>query len=186
MGLSLYTIPEKIQIAKYCQCLADEDAAKGSMFDPPVDPMLGCKIYTIRKDVEDLYNLDPNNTNGVYDNYAMSELLFALCQDYALTAIAVIAGGGGSVVPPIVPTQYIWYSMVTTFGDEGTDTNDTATFIRSVLVGATSVNTMFVNNILNTLPPNFTFDILAGEIDWSPNHFFTGDTIAMSFYRKIS
>jgi len=186
MGLSLYTIPEKINIAKYSQCLADDAAAKGNLFGRVPDPLLGVKIYTIRKDVEDLYNLDPNNTNGVYDNYAMSEFLFGLCQDFALTAIAVIAGGRGSVVPPVVPTGYIWYSLVTTFGDEGSDVNDTSLFRRSVLVNATSVNTMFVNNILNTLPPNFTFDLTTGEVDWSPNKFFTGDTIAMSFYRKIN
>jgi hypothetical protein len=185
MGLSLYTIPEKITIAKYSQCLADEAAATGTLFGPEPDPLLGMKIYTIRKDVEDLYNLDPNNTNGVYDNYAMSEFLFGLCQEYALTAIAVINGGGGSVVPPIVPTGYVWYSMVTTFGDDPSDTNNTSLLTRSVLVNATSVNTMFVNNILNTLPPNFVFNLSLGQVDWSPNKFFTGDVIAMSFFRKI-
>jgi len=186
MGLAILTIAEIINIAKYCQCLANHANSLGNLYGAKLDPLQGLKIYTIRKDVEELYELDPNNTNGVYDLYAMGQTLYGLCNDYALQAIAVIDGGGGSPVDPIDPAQYVWTSRVWTFGDETIDINDTSFFTRIELVDAIQVNTMTVNSgSLQTLPPNFTFDSGAGEVDWSPNKFFIGDTIAMSFYRKL-
>jgi len=152
MGLNPLTIPEIIEVAKYSQCLADNAASKGNLFGRELDPMLGCKIYTIRKDVEELYELDPTNTT--YNLYGAAQLLYGLCQEFALTAIAVIDGGGGTPVDPVDPTEYIWTSQVWTFGDETTDINDTSFFTRGVLVNAVQVNMMFVNGILNTLPPN--------------------------------
>jgi hypothetical protein len=185
MGLSILTIPEIINIAKYCQCLANNAASLGAVFGNKLDPNQGLKIYTIRKDVEELYALDPNNTNGVYDLYAMAQTLYGLCNEYALTAIAVIDGGGGSPVDPIDPVQYIWTSRVWTFGDETVDIDNTSTFTRGELVDATQVNVMVLNNSTLTSPPDFTFISAAGEVNYAPNKFFIGDVIAMSFYRKL-
>ena len=187
MGLNPLTIPEIIEIAKVSQYLADAAASKGSLFGQIPDPMLGLKIYTIRQDVSDLYDLDPNNTNGVYDLYAFGNLLYGLCGMYALTAQAIIAGGGGSVVPPIDPNEYIWYSLLTTFGDESVDINATAVFTRGVLVEATSVNTMFINNQQKVVDIDFTFNDAAEKVTLlGGNLFYTGDVITMQFYRKIS
>ncbi len=184
--MAILTVSEIIDLAKCSQYLADAAISKGSLFSAKPDTLLAIKIYMIRKDVEELYDLDPNNTNGVYNLEAMANYLYELCGMYALTAQAVIDGGGGNVVPPVDPNQYIWYSLVTTFGDETIDINDTAFFSRGVLVDATSVNIMVINGQTKTLPPDFTFDSAAGEVDYGSNHFFTGDIIAMQFYRKIS
>ena len=187
MGLNPLTIPEIVQIAKASQYLADAAISKGTLFGAVPDPQLGLKIYTIRQDVSDLYDLDPNNTNGTYDLYAFGNFLYGLCGKYALTAQAVIAGGGGSVVPPVDPNQYIWYALLTTFGDETIDINATAVFARGVLVEATSVTTLFINNQQKVLDIDFTFDSSAGEITLlGGNLFYTGDIIAMQFYRKIN
>lgn len=180
---SLFTIPEIINIAKCSQYLADSDAANGYIFGAVIDPNLGLKIYTIRKDVEDLYELDPTNSNGIYNLEAMGNYLYGMCGRYALTAQAIISGGGGSVVPPIDPNQYIWYSFVDTVGAGG---DDSETYQNVLLIGARQLNTFTVNSgALQTSPPNFTFDSVTGTIDWSPNKFFTGDVIASQFYRKI-
>lgn len=180
---SLFTIPEIIEIAKCSQYLANNDAAKGTLFGAVVDPTLGIKIYTIRKDVEDLYELDPTNSNGTYDLEAMGNYLYGLCGKYALTAQAIISGGGGSVVPPIDPNQYIWYSFVDTVE---ASQDDSETYQNDLFIGAIQLNTFTVNSgTLQTSPPNFTFDSTTGTIDWSPNKFFTGDVIASQFYRRL-
>jgi hypothetical protein len=178
-----FTIPEIIEIAKCSQYLADDAASKGNLFGAKLDPYLGVKIYTIRQDVSDLYDLDPNNTNGVCDLIAMGNYLYGMCGMYALTAQAIIAGGGGSVVPPINPNQYIWYSFV---GTVGSDQDDSSTYYNSIFIGALELNTMTVNSgALQTDPTNFTFDPVTGVIDWGSNKFFDGDIIAAQFYRKL-
>lgn len=89
------TIPQIINIARVSQYLANSAAAKGSLFNPVLDPLLGLKIYVIRKDVEDVYDLDPT-----YDGLvACSNYLLGLCGAYALTAQGIISGGGGSITP---------------------------------------------------------------------------------------
>jgi len=179
---SLFTIPEIIQIAKVSQYLADDKASKGALFGDVINPQLGLILYTIRKDVEDLYELDPTGSYTAYNLFAMADYLYGLCED-ALTAQAIISGGGGSVVPPIDPNRYVWYSFVGTV-DAGQDNSNT--YHNDIFIGALELNTFTVNSgSLQTDPPNFTFDSDAGTIDWTPNTFFTGDVIAAQFYRKI-
>lgn len=186
MSLSIFTIPEIIEIAKVSQYLANKDESKGSLFGGVLDPNLGYKIFVIREDVEQLYELDNNNTNGVYNINTMAEYLYGLCQSYGLVSQAIISGGGGSPISPIYPNGYVWTSQVWIFGTETTDINDTSFFTRTILVDAIEVNVMIVNNQTKTNPPEFSFDSSAGEIDYGLNHFFTGDIIAISFYKKLN
>ena len=176
----MLTVSEIIQVAKVSQYLADDDASKGALFGSVIDPMLGIKLYVIRKDVEDIYNLDPTNADLV----KTSNYLYGLCGSYALTAQAIISGGGGSVVPPVDPNKYIWYSFVGAVPVSGDGLN---TYQNDLFKGATSLNTMTVNSGgLQTLPTDFTFDSGTGTITWGTNIFSTGDVIASQFYRLIS
>lgn len=101
-----FTVPQIIEIAKYSQVFANSAASKGGIFKPVVDPLLGIKIYVIRKDVEDVYNYNPNWPGLVQTaNY-----LYGLCGRYALAAWAVISnGGGGGSITPIPPTGTLQY-----------------------------------------------------------------------------
>lgn len=94
------TIPEIIEIAKVCQYLANYATANGALYGTVTDPMLGLKLYVIRKDVEDIYNLNPN-----YPGLAQTaNYLYGLCGTYSLQAQAIIAGGGGGIpINPVTP-----------------------------------------------------------------------------------
>jgi hypothetical protein len=96
----MYTVPQIIQIAKLSQALADDDIAKGSLFGRRLDPLLAVKIYCVRKDVEWLYDLDPDSEHFPL----ISNFLLALCEKYAMRAWAILSGAsGGRVVTPITP-----------------------------------------------------------------------------------
>lgn len=183
--MAVPTISEIIPIAELSQTYAVNDIYKRGLFGGGVDANLARKIYCVRKNVDFMYNIDP--TYSTLDG--CGKFLYAICSPYsakAATTLANAQGGGGTSV--VVPNgnNYAWYSLVTTFGDETIDINDTAFFARGVLVDAISVNVMVVNSQTKTLPPDFTFDSAAGEVDYGSNRFFTGDIIAMQFYRKIS
>lgn len=102
-----FTIPQIIEISKVSQYLANDAAANGSLYTPVIDPLLGIKLYVIRKDVEDVYSYD-HNYDGLVET---SNYLYGLCGMYALTAWAIITGGtGGGSVTPVTPsssTQYL-------------------------------------------------------------------------------
>lgn len=89
-----YTIPQIISIAKVSQYLANDKAAKGALFGKVIDPQLGTKIYVTRKDVEQVYNLNPNYA-GLQE---AANYLYSLCNP-AAWGIVNGGSGGGTVTP---------------------------------------------------------------------------------------
>lgn len=176
------TVAAIIPIAELSQTLCVNDIYKRGLFT--VDANLPRKIYCVRKNVENIYDLDPTEENLLNCAY----LLYALCAPYNARAAIQLENsqGNGQTVVVNPGATYQWYSLVTTFGDESTDINGTPYFQRLVLVDAIQVNVMVINGQTKTLPPDFTFDTAAGEVAYTGNNFYTGDIIAMQFYRKIS
>ena len=76
----MYTIIQKINIAKISQYLCLNDIDKKGLFGGGVDLQLPNKIYNIRKSVEWLYNLSPTDASLV----STSDYLYALCAPYNL------------------------------------------------------------------------------------------------------
>lgn len=86
------TIPNIIDIAKVSRILADKANAEGALFEQPVSPILPIQLWVLTKDVEDIYELNPN-----YDGLEEVALfLFGLCNP---TAANLITGGGSAIIP---------------------------------------------------------------------------------------
>jgi hypothetical protein len=67
-------------------------------------------------------------------------------------------------------------------GQAGGPVNGSSIWQRNELIGASNIYTVIINNIPNwTFGPNesIVFNPGTGEIDWSPNTFFTDDTIML-------
>lgn len=119
---------DTINIAKVSQYLASYDVAKGGLFGASVTPMLPVILYTERKSLEWLYNIDPSNEN--LQNVA--NYVFGLCGSYGLTAQAIISGGGGSVTPgtpTITPSPYQFEVSSSSFIATGESTKTITSFI---------------------------------------------------------
>jgi|ERR1039457_13487 hypothetical protein len=87
----MYTIPQIVVLAKISQYLYNNDQAQGVLYGQVIDPEIGKKLYIIRRDVEDVYNLNPNYA-GLQ---GAANFLLGLCdlRSYGIT------GSGGSVSP---------------------------------------------------------------------------------------
>ena len=112
------TVADIISIAKISQYLSQIDVAKGALFGRRVAPLTPKILYTERKAVEWMYDLDPTNETLV----STSNYLYSLCRGYNLKAQVISGGGGGSVVPPTpvnapLPLQFIVAASGTTFID---------------------------------------------------------------------
>ena len=91
----MFTVSEIIDIARLSQAFAANDIEQQGAFGGGMDLLLPQKLYTVRKDIQWMYGLDPNETTlRETANY-----LYALCGKYAIEANASIAAGGAVVVP---------------------------------------------------------------------------------------
>lgn len=98
----MFTVPQIIDIAKLSQAYAANDIELNGLYGGGMDLLLPQKLFTVRKDIEWLYNLKPSDVTLT----PTSNYLYALCGKYALLANATISGGG-AVVVPIVPSPAI-------------------------------------------------------------------------------
>lgn len=88
-----------IDIAKLSQSYCLTEIQKEGLDGGGIDLLLPEKIYNIRKSVEWLYDLNPNDSTL----QATSNYLYALCAPFNLKAENTINGGGGGTVSPVVP-----------------------------------------------------------------------------------
>ena len=100
------TIPQIINSAKISQYLAAQDVSRGALFGARVAPQTPLILYTERKSVEYIYDLDPSDTSLVQT----SNYLYSLCRGYNLKAQSVTGTGGtvSPITPPITvsPLQF--------------------------------------------------------------------------------
>jgi hypothetical protein len=94
-----YTVEEIIDIAKLSQTYATIDIQRKGLNAGGIDRKLPRKLYCIRKNVEWLFDLEPDDDTLIHT----SNYLYALCAPYNIQAAEVIgAGAGGGSVAPIV------------------------------------------------------------------------------------
>ena len=93
------TVAQILDIARLSQALATLDIAKGQAFGKRVVPETPQILYTERKAVEWMYNIDPANTSlTLTSNY-----LYSLCRGYNLQAQNI--SGTAGVITPVDPSQ---------------------------------------------------------------------------------
>lgn len=91
------TIQQIINIACISQYLSANDYANRGLFGGGRDRLLPRKLYGVRKNIEWLYDLDPNDDSLV----GTANLLYALCAPYSAEAANIAAiSTGGTIVNP--------------------------------------------------------------------------------------
>jgi hypothetical protein len=58
-------------------------------------------------------------------------------------------------------------------------------FAHADLIGATEINFIIVNKIIEFIDDDYTFDIVTGTIDRSPNQWFAGDKMITPYKPSI-
>jgi hypothetical protein len=101
----MYTIAQKINIAKVSQYLCLNDINKKGLYGGGVDLQLPNKIYNIRKSVEWLYTLDSNDITLT----STSDYLYALCSPYNLEASYII----NNFTNGVIPNPYPYLNIIT-------------------------------------------------------------------------
>ena len=95
-----YTVPQILDIAKISEYLARVDEAKGNLFGKRVAPNTAMILYTERKAIQYIYDLDSSDDNlTLTANY-----LYSLCRGYNLRAANIMNGGSGGSVSPVNPS----------------------------------------------------------------------------------
>jgi hypothetical protein len=88
------TVNEKINIAALSQYISLNVIDKSGLSGGGEDLRLPRKLYTVRKSIERLYDLDPTNATL----FGTSNMMLALCGKYQFIALAK-QNAGGSIVP---------------------------------------------------------------------------------------
>lgn len=79
-----------------------------------------------------------------------------------------LGGGGGNAGP-------MWKEA------DGDMTAGETTFQNDDLIGATDLNYIIVNKIIEFIDDDYTFDPVTGTIDRSPNEWFAGDKMVTPY-----
>lgn len=176
------SIPEIIEVAKVSQELAQNDIAKGSLFGKRIDERLGKMLYMERKSLEWLYDLDNTNTTL----RAVGDYVYDLCGNYGLKAQQIIAtSGGGSAVNPSNPYGYVYDTLeLLVNGESGNPTSGEYTYQNDLLIGATDLRFIIVDNVTETNGADFTFNSITGTITRN-NQFIEGSRIVIPFNRQL-
>lgn len=152
------TVPQIIEIAKISQYLAAKDIAKGALFGQRKSTTTAIILYCERKAVEWLYDLDPTSeTLTLTANY-----LYSLCRGYNLKAQS-ITGGGGSIVPPVPPSQPLPLQFIVAASGTTMINGDTSVTLTSFI----GYNLLFSRggipqSTVSTEPTYYTWDRSSG------------------------
>lgn len=112
------TVSEIISIAKVSQYLAANDISRRGIYGGGVDNLLPRKLYNIRRDVEWLYELDPDDQTLI----GTANYLYALCAPYNGKAALLINNSiGGIIINPItgVPANITPIRLQFVIGESG-------------------------------------------------------------------
>lgn len=178
------SVSDIIDIAKISQYLINLDILKGGLYANGIDLNLPNKIYSVRKNVEWLYELD-NTDSSLTET---SNYLYALCAPYSFKAQIILNGGSGTtpIIPVNPPSGYSWTRITTQVnGDNGSPIAGEYTFYHPDLVNALYVTKINVNNNEeNILDGNFSFNSTTGVITRT-NQWFDNDVLIMDFVKVI-
>lgn len=165
----LLTVSQTIQIAKISQYLSTNDIAKSGLYAGGMDIRLPRKIYMVRKNVEGLYDLAPNDTTLT----ATANYLYALCGKYGLAAQNITGTGGAvsPVNPANAPEPYDFEVSGSSFIADGESTKTITAFI--------GYNLLFIRGNIPQSQTNqggsyFSWDRDTGEFESFPAAF-TGE-----------
>lgn len=129
-----YTVAEIITIAQISQYLAANDIQKSGLFGGGTDLRLPRKLYLIRKNVEWMYDLDPNDDTLL----STSNYLYALCGKYAFAARRTINQGG--TVAPISQQDYFPIYITEADFNSATFYPNTRLFGKNIIVYLNEIN----------------------------------------------
>jgi len=88
------TVSNVLNIAKVSQYLAINAIRARGLFGGGIDRLLPRKLYCIRKSIEWLLNLDPNNSTLT----KTANFLYALCGPFSGQAQVIIGSSGGGII----------------------------------------------------------------------------------------
>jgi hypothetical protein len=151
------TTIQKINIAKISQYLCQNDVDRSGLYSGGIDRAHPRKIYSVRKNVEWMYDLDTtDDTLPSTSNY-----LYALCGKYALQAFYILNNGsGGNTVVPVSPTP-ITGSTLNFIELRASDFANATDYIDTRLAGK---DLSIIGNWLGSrlLNPSVEWDYIAG------------------------
>jgi len=130
------TVSEILIIAKKSQYLSLNAIKRGGTYGGGINITLPSKIYNIRKSIEWLYNLDPNNSTLT----GAANYLYGFCGIFAMEAQA-ISGSGSAVSPVVGGTAVEWQSF--TYYITATDVANNYFVVNSVDLTGKSVKQIF-------------------------------------------
>jgi len=108
------SITRTLQLAPVaCYLSANYVAKRKGLFGGTVDETNPIKIYCVYKILKYIYDKDPAYA-GLQER---CDYLYELLKNWALSAAAIVDGGGGGSVSPITPTTENIYPFVITSGD---------------------------------------------------------------------
>jgi hypothetical protein len=180
-----YSVSQIIGWAKSSQALAFIGEIKRQALNGgPVDLDLHKKLYVERKSLEWQLAQDPSDSDGIL--YGQKNYVYALCGSYVFAAMQ--ASGGGSVIIPGNPTTSGGYYVINTEAvssdpTDGSPTIGSFVYQSDLLVGATQLFYIIVNNTMETiLMGDFSFDSATGSIT-RLNPWQEGDKVQIPFVR---
>jgi hypothetical protein len=180
------SISDKINIGRVSAHLASVDVLNSALYGRKLDPRLPLMLQIETDAIEWRYLVSPTDITLI----ATTNYLIELCGNYGNTAQTLIAGGGGgTVITPVTPSGYIYVSLVFTVSatdlGNGTPYDGSFVWVNPIFIGAQQLSYLIIDNTIETNGLGFTLDTVLGTIDRSPNVFFTGSVISVSFMKKL-
>ena len=144
-----YSVSQILNIAKISEYLFVNKIRTGGLWGDGVDLSRPQKIYNLRKSIEYVYNLNPNEATLVYT----ANCLLAICD---LAAFNILNGGLGGTVGGVVLTQ--GYPIYITQLQFSTST----LYPNTNLIGNNII--VFINEYNRYLIPNTEFTVSAAGL----------------------
>lgn len=177
----LYTYQQIINIEKVSQYLCANDIQKGGLNGGGIDLLLPRKLYIVRKSIEWLFGLSPNDISLTQT----SNYLLALCAPYSFKAAYISGSSSGGSISPTGVNSYSYVALPFTI------TADSTSFFNEQLVGGKDLGLITVDNQVFTLAANnYTYNgapgvIVDGTINFiNGTQLFAGSTITFYFNKK--
>ena len=165
------TVQETIDIGKVSTYLSGADLARGVLYGATLYPDLPSLIAMETDSINWINEIEPTEATLEFT----AKYLFSLCGSYAPKAYAIIANDGGSPIPTVYSTGYIYDVMTDTIASDNT------VYFNDSLINGEDVRYMFIDNQYTPIAEgdfNKTTGVITGL-------FFAGSEIVIPFNRKL-